>query len=163
METLQIKKENAIKAYNSGCNDVKTVLSNLFGKETFVSKNIMDIVKTFDDARDAIGIKSTPTSCGNIKTNPLSAGDLKSSDAYLKLIVIARALNEGWTPDWGNSNQYKYYPWFDLSSGCGLSCDDFGYLRSDSLVGSRLCFKSRELAEYAGKQFIELYKEFFLI
>ena len=163
MDTVQIKTENAIKAYNNGCGDVKKVLSDLFGAETFTPKNIMDRVKSFDDACDALGMTTTKTNCGNITSVVLTQGDQKSIDAYGKLIIIARALNEGWTPDWKNSSQYKYYPWFDLSSGSGLSFSGYGSQCSNSFVGSRLCFKSRELAEYAGKQFIDLYKEFFII
>ena len=83
-----------------------------------------------------------------------------------ELIVIAKALNEGWTPDWQNDNQYKYFPWFDMDNSS--SAGRFSFLASDSLysyslVGSRLCFKSEELADYAGTQFLELYRELFVI
>ena len=85
--------------------------------------------------------------------------------AHYKLCVIAEALNEGWKPDWSNWNQYKYYPWFEMGSpsGVGFSYDGYGNWASLSIVGSRLCFKSRELATYAGKQFEELYKEYFVL
>ncbi len=93
----------------------------------------------------------------------------KTLNAYAKLFIIAEALNEGWVPNWADTNQSKYYPWFYFKedkkalSGFGLSylvCVD-GH--SDSGVGSRLCFKSRELGEYAGKQFIKIYEEAYLI
>jgi hypothetical protein len=154
METLQITKQNAIKAFNEGCSDVKAVLSNLFGKETFVPANVMDRIKT---AEDAFAIKGI--SFGDIVNN----SDTQDEIAYKILKVIVEVLNEGWVPDWKNSSQYKYYPWFDMSSGSGLSYDVYDYQYSDSDVGSRLCFKSRELAEYAGKQFIKLYTDFFII
>lgn len=32
--------------------------------------------------------------------------------AYRVLKLVARALNEGWEPDWSNMQQYKYYPYF---------------------------------------------------
>ena len=156
-ETLQITKANAIKAYNNGCSDVKNVLSNLFGAKTFVPEKISDLVRTFEDACEALGIDP-----GGI-TIEAPSRDLKSIIAYQKLIIITRALNEGWTPNWSNSSEYKYYPWFDMSSGSGLSYGGYDYLYSTSNVGSRLCFKSRELAEYAGKQFIDIYTDFFII
>ena len=158
MENLQIKKENALKAYQEGCNDVKNVLSNLFGKEIFIPKNITDRVKTFEEACSLLG--KDPN---DFLPDGVPAEDSNSIVAYCKLIIIARALNEGWVPDWKNSNQYKYYPWFDMSSGSGLSYYGYAGQYSLSTVGSRLCFKSRELAEYAGTQFIDLYKEFFII
>jgi len=89
--------------------------------------------------------------------------------AHAKLVIIAEALNtEGndgkpWKPDWTNGDWDKYYPWFDLSSGSGLSYDDFVGHGSGSSVGSRLCFKSAELAKYAGTQFLKLYEQYFLL
>jgi hypothetical protein len=50
-----------------------------------------------------------------------------------------------------------------MESGSGLSYDVYDYWRAVASVGSRLCFKSRELAEYAGKQFIDIYTDFFII
>jgi hypothetical protein len=98
-----------------------------------------------------------------------SAFDFNHSDlepdekAYKLLKMLAATLNEGWTPDWNDHNQAKYYPWFEMggSSGFRFHDDDLWYSRSG--VGSRLCFKSRELAEHAGKQFTEVYKQFMLI
>ncbi|WP_353166740.1 hypothetical protein [Empedobacter brevis] len=85
--------------------------------------------------------------------------------AQLQLVIIAKALNEGWTPDWSDSSQYKYCPWFDMenSSSGGFVFDDYDYWSTLSVVGSRLCFKSRDLVEYAGKQFKDIYEEYFVI
>ena len=89
----------------------------------------------------------------------------KAMTAHAKLIIIAQALNGNWKPDWDNGEWDKYYPWFDMdsSSGSGFSYDGYDDWCSISLVGSRLCFKSRELAEYAGKQFEDLYRDYFVI
>jgi hypothetical protein len=93
----------------------------------------------------------------------------KALNAYAKLFIIAEALNEGWVPDWADSDQYKYYPWLLVKkntknpSGFGLSYDGYDCAGSYSNVGSRLCFKSSELAEYAGKQFKKEYEEAYLI
>lgn len=84
-----------------------------------------------------------------------------------KLFIIADTLNEGWKPDWNNDEEYKYYPWFDLEkdknnpSGFRLNGVYCGYAGSG--VGSRLCFKRRDIAEYAATQFIDLYREFMVI
>lgn len=84
-----------------------------------------------------------------------------AAKAFAQMDIIREVLNEGWVPDWNDSN-YKYWPWFK-HSGSGLSYNGYGDDYSCSGVGSRLCFKSRELAEYAGKQFIEIYKAFHTI
>ena len=64
-----------------------------------------------------------------------------------------------------NDNEYKYFPWFDMdnSSSAGrFSFLDSDLLGSHSAVGSRLCFKSRELSNYAGNQFEDIYRKVFI-
>lgn len=89
--------------------------------------------------------------------------------AHCKLVIIAQALNQEanggkrWKPNWKNGQWDKWYPWFWMNSGSGLSCDDFVNRDSGSGVGSRLCYISREVADYAGKKFLKLYKQYFVI
>ncbi len=85
--------------------------------------------------------------------------------AHLQLIIIAKALNEGCTLNWSDSSQYKYYPWFDMenSSAGGFVYGAYAFWYTRASVGSRLCYSSRELAEYAGKQFKDIYEEYFVI
>lgn len=82
--------------------------------------------------------------------------------AYKQLKLIVQAFNEGWTPDWTNGNQGKYYPWFKMGSpsGGGFSYYDCADWYADSSVGSRLCFKSSDLAKHAGQLFESIYKDF---
>ena len=114
----------------------------------------MKHIKSFEDACKALNID--PNSIINSTDN---ADDI----AYKKLKIITKALNEGWEPDWTNSDERKYFPWFNLSSGSGLSYDDCVNQYSYSNVGSRLCFKSWELCEYAANTFLDLYTDFFII
>lgn len=108
--------------------------------------------------------------------------------AYLKLRIITAALNEGWTPKF-TKDEWRYYPWYDLytkeewdeldedtkrkrgvyfggSADCGASggfvCASSKYAPSatHAYVGSRLCFKTSDLAIYAGKQFAALWLDF---
>jgi hypothetical protein len=157
METLNISKDNALKAFNEGCSVVQKVLSNLFGPETFKPKNIMERVKTYEDACKVLGLNPDD------QLPSTNSKDAAAIIAYAKLFVICRALNEGWVPDWNNSSQYKYYSWFDMRAGSGFSYDVCDYSYPGSSVGSRLCFKSEELARYAGKQFLSIYKDAFTL
>jgi hypothetical protein len=114
-------------------------------------------IKTFEDACAKLGIKPE-----EVLVNISNLGeDGIAVRAFHKALIICKALNEGWKPDWNDSNQYKYYPWFDMDSSSGFSFYGYGYDFSYSRLGSRLCFKSREIAIYAGKQFENNYKEFF--
>ena len=122
-------------------------------------KDIKDRIKTFDDVIRELGDDPEDFK------NAISIMDEPDEIAYVKLKLIVKALNEGWTPDWENGKWDKYFPWFTMGSpsGVGFSCHGYDDWLSHSTVGSRLCFKSRELAEYAGKQFTEIYKDFFTL
>jgi len=126
-------------------------------------KNIMEAVKTFDDALEIY--KSTQHISKEIQT----LLDYKGSDAEViamqgvaQINIIRAVLNQGWAPNWKNSSEYKYYPWFNMS-GVGLSCNVYDSSGARTGVGSRLCFKSSELAKYAGTQFINIYEKFYVI
>ena len=109
--------------------------------------------------------------------------------AYLKLRIITYALNEGWKPKITNGES-RWYFWYDLinkerydklsaeEKSCVISRGgssanayyglvyahpNYAYLGSGTCYGSRLVFKSEELAEYAGKQFVEIYEGYCLI
>ena len=118
-------------------------------------KDIKERIKNFGDVLKYHGI--------TMSEFMLRYGDLKLDEqAYIQLKMIASALNEGWTPDWENGKWDKYYPWFVMgsASGVGFSFGDYDRWHSRSGVSSRLCFKSAELAKYAGNQFLEIYKIF---
>lgn len=149
--TLKISRENAMKAFAQANGNNKQMLSNLFGAEVF-SQKITDRVKTFEDACQVLGMHPKA---------PFTGGESKDEAAYIKLKTIARALNEGWTPDWTDSNQAKYWPYFDsYKPGVGFSCYDYVCWSTITYVGSRLCYKSAELAKYAGTQFLSIYNDF---
>lgn len=122
-------------------------------------KDITKRVKTYADACAVLGIEPMN------ETVLAKLGFTKDEIAYRKLKTIAEALNEGWRPDWANSNEYKYWPWFVYNTAaagfsCAYGCRGFAYVCE---FGSRLCYKTRELAAYAGRQFEGLYNDFLLI
>lgn len=161
MQTLKISNQKALQLYPSASNEFKAMLEESFGKE-FFNQKIIDRVKTFADALNILGEQSE-----NVKILLAYNGidkDMIAAQAFMKLTLIARALNEGWVPDWKDDRQYKYYPWFESNkSGSGLSYLDYDGWITFTGVGSRLCFKSSEIAEYAGKTFKKLYEQYFLL
>lgn len=150
MKTLSISDQDARKIYPSALPELKTILEGSFGKD-FFSQKITDRIKTFEDACAETGINP------NDENFRIGTPD---EIAYKKLKVIVKALNEGWFPNWNKSSEYKWRPWFYLDSP-GFRFHDTYCGRTGSTVGSRLCFKSEELCEYAAKQFIDLHKDFF--
>ena len=128
--------------------------------KTVTPKDITKRVKTYADACAVLGIEPMNEAV------LAKLGFTKDEIAYRKLKTIAEALNEGWQPDWANSNEYKYWPWFVYNTAAaGLACAATDYTASDTsaAVGSRLCYKTRELAAYAGNQFEDIYNDFLLI
>jgi hypothetical protein len=113
-------------------------------------------IKSFEDACQHLGIEPVLPEVSSLPE------DLKKPViANYKILIVFKAINNGWKPDWTNSNQYKYYPWFRLSSGSGLSALDYDYLNSGSSVGSRLCTDSSEKAMYIGEILMQEYTDCF--
>lgn len=190
MEILNIEKEKAINAYRVGSDEQKQVLELLFGVETFRPKNVMERVKTFEDACRELG-KDHPFVLAYQNTNlrdPEVADDNKDVIAYLKLRIIAAALNEGWKPKFVKG-ELRYFPYFYLCSDEDISRmgedeksrvvyrPNYGTYENGGMAyeiakdGSAsffatfmplLVFKTSELAEYAGKQFVYLYADYLL-
>jgi hypothetical protein len=116
-------------------------------------------------------IKSFEDACTKENIDPTALPDVSMIpeefrkpiiNAY-KLMVIFKAINNGWRPDWSKSSQGKYFPWYRvLSSGFGFSGSYYGYDRTNTDVGSRLCTDTSEKALYIAEQFKEEYKEYFL-
>lgn len=123
-------------------------------------KDITKRVRTYADACAVLGIEPINEEVFT------KLGFTKDEIAYRKLKTVIEALNEGWRPDWSNRNEYKYWNWFVYSTSfAGFGCA-YTYTAptvTNTYVGSRLCFKTRELAAYAGRQFEDLYNDFFLI
>ena len=118
----------------------------------------MKKIKSFEDACKVLGIKPKHLpSVGRLPEKHKNA-----IIAHYKLVIIAEALNEGWKPNWKDLNEWKYYPWFRMS-GSGFAFGDFGYGHSNTNVGSRLVFKSEELARYAGTKFKKLYQQYMVL
>ena len=151
--------------------------------------DITDKIKTFDDACKAIGLAG-PEALPELLQEKYAAIVPSHIKAQLKLEIITLALNEGWQhiPD---GKHWAYRPWFclytageiadmgkkgaeeraminatdvsEVFAGLGYATSVPAWSVSTARFGSRLAYKSRELAGYSGKQFIELWKEAYLI
>lgn len=123
----------------------------------------MDItkkIKSYEDACKVLELNPENQPC----VDSVSEKDRNSIIAYHKLIVIVRALNEGWEADFTNHDQYKYWNWLWVdAAGFVYASTHNAATCARANVGSRLCFKNRKLAEYAITQFKSLYEEYLLI
>ena len=119
--------------------------------------SITDKIKTFEDAQKATGRPNVP----DLSNFP---EDLRTYfENQYKAVVIIEALNEGWKPDWNDGNEPKYIPWFKVSpSGFSFGVTYYNCSLPDAGNASRLCFQTRALAEYAGRQFLDIYQNIIL-
>jgi len=116
-------------------------------------------IKSFEDA--CVKENIDPTALPDVSMIPEELEDT-IINAY-KLLIIFKAINNGWRPDWSKSSQYKYYPWYGvLSSGLGFWCSTYYYDGTFTGVGSRLCTDTSEKAMYIAEQFKAEYQEYFL-
>ena len=165
----------------------------LIDEEVNDDRPVMERIKTFEDACRELGKRAESnegiallladyeSNAGNIKT--------KGTLAYMKLCIIAAALNEGWEPQF-SGEECRWFPWFTLLTEKelkeqseewkadhklwmfggrltdGLSCGlapvytDLACTRSYAGFSARLSVKSYELADYFGKQFIDIWADY---
>ncbi len=162
-------------------------------EEVIDNRPITERVKTFEDACNILGENHPCVIAYNAFEHDVMAAvdpkEIADVAAYLKLRIIAAALNEGWKPEF-TENEYRWYPWFYLytqeeidemteerkkeislllwggsaprGSSCGLGYVDsyLAFSDSDASYGSRLAVKSEELAKYFGRQFIEIWADY---
>lgn len=155
-KTLKITEEQAKKLYFEASENFKEVLESNFGKTAFL-KNFQDAVKTYEDACEIIGEKPID------EQHLMDCGIGKSEIAFIKLKTIFKAankMNNNWNADYSNSNQCKYSPYFIWRSS-GFRCDGTHRAFTCTRIGSRLCCGTHDDAEYIGKQFKELYDDYF--
>lgn len=155
-KTIELTTSDARKIFPNASPEMKELLLANFTKEELSGK-ITDRIKTYEDACEALGI--VPLNEATLR----NAGLTEHEIAGRKIATITKALNEGWVPNWDNSNERKWRPWFVMSSSrFAFNAAFYDYSYAFAGFASRLCFKSEELAIYAAKQFTDLYKIFML-
>lgn len=121
---------------------------------------------------DYTEIKSFEDACERLNLDPQNLPRLadipkrykKALMAFYKLMVIFEAINDSWVPDFGNVNQYKHFPLF-VTDPSGTVFNE----RKDSSTSnltkttSYFCCETQNKADYIGKQFVELWKDYHLI
>ena len=153
------------------------------------NRPVTERIKTFEDACNELGeenvlVQAYRTAEFNTSGNQSDVSDVV---AYLKLRVIAEALNEGWKPQFTH-DETRYYPWFYFctqeeidkmdeekkkklwlfggysypGSNCGLaSAASFSaWSNAYSDRSARLAVKSEALAKYFGQQFIDIWSDY---
>lgn len=122
---MEIKKENLLKALNTGSDSVKETILAIFPelKEEAVQKSdkrpVTERIKTFEDACRELGEEHPLIQAYRQILEIATCEDYMKETfgvdmvAYLKLRIICAAINEGWEPKF-TEDEWRYYPWFYL-------------------------------------------------
>lgn len=185
---MEIKFENAKAAYNAASESVKSILAMLIPELNEHPKDtrpITERVKCWDDVVRELGYDPVERMLDHCERG--DGFDIEPDEiAYIKLKAIAKVLNEGWEPQF-TTDEYRYFPWFYLytqedidemtedersrvvlrssyyANASGGVASAYAYSASSlasTHYGSRLAFKTRELAIYAGQQFVDIWADF---
>ncbi|MBR4593395.1 MAG: hypothetical protein IKO33_02295 [Bacteroidaceae bacterium] len=151
-----------------------------------MSTNITERIKTFDDALAALPAEH-PMVRNWTAMRGLEDKFSPNLAAYAKLCIIVAALNEDWELHWGSDQAY-YYPWFYIYSkaevetmmqdrkdklvlfggdasrgslcGRGYVSSSNAWSYANARIGSRLAFRSKELAIYCAEQFLDIWAQY---
>ena len=190
---IDFSKEQLLSIYRSGGNEARLAIKEALGDEFASTLPVTERIKTLDDAVSELGEDNPAVKAyRSIKYGyAISETDPETADimAYAALRVIVEALNEGWKPQF-TKGEWRWYAWYDLVSPeqiedmseeekCRVvgrannnAYADGGLVYSNAVSvstssytnsGSRLAFKNEELAEYAAKQFGEIFADFCFI
>lgn len=190
---IDFSKEQLLSIYRSGGNEARLAIKEALGDEFASTLPVTERIKTLDDAVSELGEDNPAVKAyRSIKYGyAISETDPETADimAYAALRVIVEALNEGWKPQF-TKGEWRWYAWYDLvspeqiedmseeekcrvvgraysnagaSGGLVYSYAYYVSTSSYTSVGSRLAFKNEELAEYAAKQFGEIFADFCFI
>lgn len=185
---IDFTQEQLIDFYRNTSNAGREAIKAALGEKLSEALPITERVRTYEDAVRELGEKHPYVEFANSASWRYEGAVGADIVAYLKLRVIVAALNEGWEPQF-TEGERRWYGWYDLISkedydamseeekansrcvgrsyynassvgGLVYSYANYASSGSSASYGARLAFKSEKLAEYAAKQFIELFADF---
>lgn len=133
--------------------DTKIVLTAEQVKQVKKQEKLTDRIKTMNDVYSELGIDKS-----KFESSFMFKEDLYAA----KIRLITKVFNQGWEPNWNNSSEYKYYPYFEIKNG-GFSYSLALGWSTLTACGSRLSFKLKSDCEYCIKQFEKEFKDNFII
>ncbi len=188
---IDFTQEQLVAFYRSTSADGRKAVKEALGEKFSEILPATERVKTYEDAVNELGEDNPIVVAASTASWRFPEAVNKDLVAYMKMRVIVAALNDGWEPQFVPGEQ-RWYPWYELISkedyeamsedekqerrcvgrsfynasavgGLVYSFAHFASSYSSAYYGSRLAFKSEELAEYSGKQFAELFADFCFI
>lgn len=150
-ELISVEDKLLTQAFNEADSDKKKMLKKYFK----FPESIIDRVKNFNDI-----LKLSDKTLSEVipYLKPKNKKE-RSLNAFAKIQLISEVLNQGWKPNWNNSNENKYYPYF-IKNSRGWSVSSCDYWSSIAGGGFGSYYQTSELALFAGKTFIDIYSDY---
>lgn len=159
---LLITQSNSIKVpiefikngHKEASNEIKTLIEKNF-KNSFEKDNINKLETSYSNI------------CKKLKTKVLTIKDFsflpkdqrEKALNYHRIKNIELYFNDNWKPNYQNSNEYKYFPWFNLNASDGLVGFGDSYYHVVNSGGVVAVFKSKEISDHVGKTFWNFYQK----
>ena len=155
-DKIEVGEKELLEGYAAADMPLKKLIKEYF--EINIPKSIIKQVGDFDDILRISGKKLKDIIPWKEPKNKQQI----SQNAFAKIQLISEVYNEGWIPDFNNSNESKYFPYFEKNAPGG-----WGFCGSCSYGWSSFCrygfgslFKTRELSDNAGIKFLSIFKEY---
>lgn len=132
----------------------RRLLIQLFGTE-FFPLDITERIISFEAACVGPGFDPAP-----INDLVLPTGSPFSAHAYIKLVIIIRALNGNWEADLNNANQRKYHLIPTVENG-KMIYTATSYITTSTPVPQDLLLVTEEMAKHLANTFAPLLKEYY--
>lgn len=175
MKQLTQPEQKALTAYKNATDEVKQQLETIFGKELF-APSLRTKISSWEDVAKEYGIdalNSLPYPDPTLDTNfPIQVYEDGSTsnpvidktfiNADFKMMWTTRLFNKGKKITYDDSNQPKYYGWFQKRpSGFGFDSVTTDYDRTHTIVGPRLSFLDSDDCKFvcALPEFQKIYNE----
>lgn len=153
MSNLEIKKEDALKAYEETNKEGKKLLRNLLGEEVFINpfEAIQNHMEDFKEACKRLNISS------DLPALPSMSKSVQAHHTASHMLMVFIADEKaGKKAKYGDA---MYYPWWYRSehpSGFRLHCVSYDY--SNTSVGAPFEFFSKDSAQKIVEKYKDLYQ-----
>lgn len=157
MKEQKINLEEARVMYANGNDATKKFLAQKF--------TVAELTESFRDKFTSWEIFAEHAKIDPVKDLPYPEpkdGMERFLNATKMVAVMSLVLRHGRKHDWTDSNEPKYRPYFDLSSGSGLSYGDYDNDFTYTDVGSRHCFGDKEDLLWIINTFPKVYEDLML-
>lgn len=136
-DVIHLHEPEIKEMFDASDSNQKNVLKRFFNNPL----SIYDKVKSFADACKLL----------NIKEDSIHKRD--------RILIIIKALNEGWKPNWTDHNEYKYWNYFEYNIRGVFSFFNSNGHPNGAHLSSALYLKNKDLAAYAVKIGLKEYQD----